>query len=68
MKDKVSKFDITHQISHSQDNTIKNEALSALAVLGVDKKKAEKIIDTILNKGEMEITVESLIKKTLKSL
>ena len=68
LKDKVSKFDITHQISHYQDNTIKNEALSALAVLGVDKKKAEKIIDTILNKGEMEITVESLIKKTLKSL
>ncbi|MBG15023.1 MAG: Holliday junction branch migration protein RuvA [Crocinitomicaceae bacterium] len=68
LKDKVSKFDIKHQISHSQDNTIKNEALSALAVLGVEKKKAEKIIDTILNKGEMEITVESLIKKTLKSL
>ena len=68
LKDKVSKFEITHQISHSQNNTIKNEALSALAVLGVDKKKAEKIIDNLLSEGEMEITIESLIKKTLKSL
>ena len=68
LKDKVSKFEIAHQISHSQNNTIKNEALSALAVLGVDKKKAEKIIDNLLSEGEMEITIESLIKKTLKSL
>ncbi len=68
LKDKVGKFEIANQISHSQNNTIKNEALSALVVLGVDKKKAEKIIETILNNGNSELTVESLIKKTLKSL
>ena len=68
LKDKVSKFGISHQISSAKDNTIKNEALSALAVLGVDKKKAENTIDKILNQGADELTVEELIKKTLKSL
>ena len=68
LKDKVSKFGISHQISNSKDNTIKNEALSALAVLGIDKKKAENTIDKILNQGLDELTVEELIKKTLKSL
>ena len=68
LKDKVSNFGISHQISSSKDNTIKNEALSALAVLGIDKKKAENTIDKILNQGIDELTVEELIKKTLKSL
>ena len=68
LKDKVSKFGISHQISSSKDNTIKIEALSALTVLGIDKKKAENTIDKILNQGTDELTVEELIKKTLKSL
>lgn len=68
LKDKVSKFGISHQIPSSKDNTIKNEALLALAVLGIDKKKAENTIDKILSQGAEELTVEELIKKTLKSL
>ena len=68
LKDKVGKFGISNQISGAKDNTVKIEALSALAVLGVDKKKAEKFIDNILNQQQAEISVEELIKKTLKSL
>ncbi len=68
LKDKVGKFGISNQISGAKDNTVKIEALSALAVLGVDKKKAEKFIDNILTQQQAEISVEELIKKTLKSL
>tara|TARA_B110000014_G_C20070902_1_gene558503 strand:+ start:227 stop:811 length:585 start_codon:yes stop_codon:yes gene_type:complete len=68
LKDKVSKFEFSTQISGNQDNTIKNEALSALMVLGVDKKKAEDVISRIIENAENSLTVEELIKKTLKSL
>jgi len=68
LKDKVSKFEFSIQISGNQDNTIKNEALSALMVLGVDKKKAEDVISRIIENDENSLTVEELIKKTLKSL
>ena len=68
LKDKVNKFDFSVQISGNQDNTIKNEALSALLVLGVDKKKAEDTISRIIENAENSLTVEELIKKTLKSL
>ena len=68
LKDKVNKFDFSVQISGNQDNTIKNEALSALLFLGVDKKKAEDTISRIIENAENSLTVEELIKKTLKSL
>ena len=68
LKDKVNKFEFSLQISGNQDNTIKNEALSALMVLGVEKNKAEEIISKIIKNDENSLTVEELIKKTLKSL
>ena len=68
LKDKVNKLEFSTQISGNQDNTIKNEALSALMVLGVDKKKAEDVISRIIENDENSLTVEELIKKTLKSL
>ena len=68
LKDKVNKFNFSLQISGNQDNTIKNEALSALMVLGVEKNKAEEIISKIIENDENSLTVEELIKKTLKSL
>ena len=51
----------------SQDNTLKNEALSALVVLGIERKKANKAIDEILSNEEVA-SVEELIKKTLKAV
>jgi len=68
LKDKVNKLEFSTQISGNQDNTIKNEALSALMVLGVDKKNAEDVISRIIENDENSLTVEELIKKTLKSL
>ena len=44
------KIESINDILSSQDNTLKNEALSALVVLGIERKKANKAIDEILSK------------------
>ena len=67
LKDKILKtFDID-EISLKTNNTNKEEALSALEVLGFNRKQSEKIIVTILKESPNE-TVELLIKKALKNL
>ena len=67
LKGKLEKIESINDILSSQDNTLKNEALSALVVLGIDKKKANKAIDEILSNEEVA-SVEELIKKTLKAV
>ena len=49
------------------DNSIKDEALSALEVLGFVKKQAEKVVSNII-KQQPDVTVEKLIKLALKNL
>ncbi len=67
LKDKILKsFDITEEIP-SSNNTIKNEALSALEVLGFARKRVDKIIQVIIQESP-DITLEDLIKKALKNL
>jgi Holliday junction DNA helicase RuvA len=67
LKDKILKtFDID-EVSVQRNNTNKEEALSALEVLGFNRKQSEKVVNTIL-KESPEATVELLIKKALKSL
>lgn len=68
LKDKVEKTGIDIENISPQNNTIKVEALSALVVLGIDKKKAEISIDKILAKAGSDITVEDVIKSTLKGI
>jgi len=67
LKGKLEKIESNSEIFSSQDNTYKNEALSALTVLGIDKKKAVKTIDEILKNEDIK-SVEELIKKTLKAV
>jgi Holliday junction DNA helicase RuvA len=67
LKGRLEKIESDSEIFSSQDNTYKNEALSALTVLGIDKKKAAKTIDDILKNEEIK-SVEELIKKTLKAV
>lgn len=67
LKDKILKtFDID-TISVVQNNTNKEEALSALEVLGFNRKQSDKVLNAIL-KEQADATVEVLIKKALKSL
>jgi holliday junction DNA helicase RuvA len=67
LRDKIGKIDGAATISLSTNNTIKEEALSALVMLGFGKNPAEKVLNKILSEGE-ELTVEELIKRTLKKL
>ena len=67
LKGRLDKIESNNEFSSSQDNTFKNEALSALTVLGVDKKKAVKTIDEIIKNDHIQ-SVEELIKKNLKAV
>jgi len=68
LKNKVFSDIIISENNGGSSNTIKNEALSALQVLGVDRKRAEKIIADAYKNSDKELTVEDLVKITLKSL
>jgi Holliday junction DNA helicase RuvA len=67
LRDKIGKVgenDINFAVSN---NTIKDEALSALIMLGFAKKPAEVALNKILTVSD-DMSVEQLIKQTLKSL
>jgi Holliday junction DNA helicase RuvA len=67
LKEKILKtFDID-EVSVKENNTNKEEALSALEVLGFARKQSDKVITNIL-KESPSATVEELIKKALKNL
>jgi Holliday junction DNA helicase RuvA len=67
LKDKVLKVYDLDEVSMSLNNTNKDEALSALEVLGFNKKLAEKVIDKVVMQ-DPTATVETLIKQALKNL
>lgn len=67
LRDKISKTYAIDEVYVSQSNTIKNEALSALEVLGFNKKQVEKVVDKILLEDKT-VSVEVLIKNALKNL
>ena len=65
LKDKISFEEIEDNISVIYDNTIKDEALSALSSLGISKNIVEKHINDILERND-DISLEDLIKEVLK--
>lgn len=68
LKDKVAKFGLSSEnISQFVDNKVKDEALTALEVLGISKKMSEKIADRIQKKNP-EVSVEDLVKEILKNI
>lgn len=67
LKDKLTKENIEGGFSDMQGNTVKEEALSALVMLGFNKNQAEKSIDKIL-RTDADLTVEEVIKNALKGL
>ena len=67
LKDKVLKVYDLGEVSVSGYNTNKDEALSALEVLGFNKKSAEKVVDKIVRENP-DVTVETIIKQALKNL
>lgn len=67
LRDKISKTYVVDEVYAAQNNTNKNEALTALEVLGFTKKQCEKVLDKILLEDKT-LSVEILIKKALKNL
>ena len=65
LKDKVGKGKEVSDLLFTQDNTIKEEALSALLALGFTKKVAEKKMEQVIKNHNGDITVEDLVRKSL---
>lgn len=68
LKEKMTKLQDFEDIPHSELNTHKEEALSALEVLGFVRKQAEKVVDRIVRTASEELSVEEIIKQALKNL
>lgn len=64
LRDKVGKASETDDLFHLQDNTVREEALSALVALGFPRKNVEKSLVKVM-KGE-DLSVEQVVKEALK--
>ena len=67
LKDKIKTLQGTEEIPILKSNTIKEETLSALEVLGYSRKASEKVVDKLIQ-GDPDRTVEELIKSALNKL
>jgi len=71
LKDKLLKMDdidLSTDFLTEPSNTVKDEALSALVALGFIKPKAKSAINKAAGDAQGELTVEELIKSSLKLL
>ncbi len=68
LKDKIGKTATTTEFFVSSNNILKEEALSALVMLGFNKSAADKVLDKIIKTEGTGQTVEQLIKSALKNL
>lgn len=67
LRDKLAKAGIELEKVDFSHNTIKDEALSGLLILGFNRTAAEKALNRILKQGSVT-NVENLIKEALKVL
>ncbi len=67
LRDKISRINSNEEIFTVSHNRIKDEALSALLMLGYTKSMAEKVLDKILQTTS-NLSTEELIKQALKQL
>ncbi|OFY65406.1 MAG: Holliday junction DNA helicase RuvA [Bacteroidetes bacterium RBG_19FT_COMBO_42_7] len=67
LKDKLGKQSGTGEIFAFTNNTKREEALSALVMLGFGRSAVLKVLDRIIRE-EKNLTVEDMIKRALKSL
>lgn len=67
LKDKLSKGVENIEIKNVEHNRNKDEALSALVMLGFMKNSVEKVLKKIVNESD-NLSVEELVKRALKEL
>lgn len=68
LQDKLKKEGPDSLISMPQHNTTREEALSALIMLGFGKQVADKALDNAVKNASQSLTVEQMIKTALKNL
>jgi len=68
LQDKLKKEGPDTLTAAPLNKTAKDEALSALVMLGFARNAAEKVLDQEMNKNNGDLTVEQLIKYALKNL
>lgn len=68
LQDKLKKEGTGSLIAAPLNNTVKEEALSALTMLGFAKAASEKAIDNAVKVGGQDLSVEQMIKLALKNL
>jgi Holliday junction DNA helicase RuvA len=68
LQDKLRKEGPDTLITMPLNKTVKDEALSALVMLGFARNAVEKVLEQELSKNNGDLTVEQLIKFALKSL
>jgi len=67
LRDKISKQASVAEIFASEDNRKRDEALSALVMLGFARSAVVKVLDRLMKENKNQ-TVEELIKNALKNL
>jgi Holliday junction DNA helicase RuvA len=68
LNDKIKKGKISADLMEGTHNTIREQALSGLTVLGFAKGSAEKALEKILKEQGADLSVEYLIKEALRIL
>ena len=68
LRDKLAKHPIESNISSLKNNTLQQDALNALAALGIARPAAEQAVSRVIQSGPGTVSLEELIKKALKSL
>ena len=67
LRDKILKIYDLDKTYVNSNNTTREEALSALEVLGINKRSSERLVDNIIKENQ-DISVEEIIKETLKNI
>ncbi|MGY4385241.1 Holliday junction DNA helicase RuvA [Pedobacter sp. UYP24] len=68
LQDKLKKEGSGSLIAAPLSNTVREEALSALMMLGFAKPASEKVLDNAVKNGGLDLSVEQMIKFALKNL
>ncbi|HEY6063028.1 MAG TPA: Holliday junction branch migration protein RuvA [Chitinophagaceae bacterium] len=67
LRDKLAKYPLESNISPLKNNTLQQDALNALMALGISRQAASQALDKTMA-AESNLSVEELIKKTLRTL
>mgnify|MGYP001559301152 CR=1 FL=1 len=68
LRDRISKSPQSKEIILSQNNTLRNETLSALLMLCFNKNSAERAIDKVIKNEGVNLSLEEMVKQALKLL